>query len=71
MQAWLTRAVHELEAACAAKDIPESAVAKKLRGRGINLQDLKERAAEVERGLAGVLALHPELSCPLSRTSLR
>lgn len=54
LQAFLTRAVHQLAESCTAKGISEPAVAKKLRAKGIDLQDLKARAAEVEKGLAGV-----------------
>ena len=52
LQAFLSRAVQQLEAACSAAGIPESAVAAKLHTRGINLQQLQARAAEVQNGIA-------------------
>lgn len=51
-QAFLSRAVQQLSASCQQQGLPGSAVAKKLRTRGINLAQLQERAAEVQRGVA-------------------
>ncbi|WIA14126.1 hypothetical protein OEZ85_002670 [Tetradesmus obliquus] len=51
-QAFLSRAVQQLAAACSAAGIPESAVAAKLHTRGMNLQQLQARAAEVQNGIA-------------------
>lgn len=52
LQAFLSRAVQQLAESCRQQGLPESAVAKKLRTRGINLAQLQERAAEVQRGIA-------------------
>eukprot|EP00882_Tetradesmus_deserticola_P012675 GHRQ01013432.1.p1 GENE.GHRQ01013432.1~~GHRQ01013432.1.p1 ORF type:complete len:362 (+),score=121.86 GHRQ01013432.1:773-1858(+) len=51
-QAWLSRAVQQLASTCTAAGIPESAVAAKLRTRGVDLQQLQGRAAEVANGIA-------------------
>jgi hypothetical protein len=52
LQAWLSRAVQQLSQSCQQQDLPEAAVAKKLRTRGIDLGQLQARAAEVLRGVA-------------------
>jgi hypothetical protein len=51
LQAWLNRAVQQLASSCAAAGIPETAVAAKLRTRGVDLQQLQARAAEVANGI--------------------
>eukprot|EP00775_Hariotina_reticulata_P008307 gene8307-8492_t len=53
-QAYLTRAVQQLQQICQEQGIPEEAVAQLLRGRGVDLAQLQERAAEVQRGIAEV-----------------
>lgn len=53
LQAYLNRAVQLLDTTCREQGISESAVAQKLRGRGMDLDTLKGRAAEVARGIAG------------------
>lgn len=50
--AWLSRAVQQLAETCQQQGLPEAAVAKKLRTRGIDLAQLQARAAEVLRGVA-------------------
>ncbi|KAF8061318.1 hypothetical protein HT031_004409 [Scenedesmus sp. PABB004] len=50
-QAFLSRAVAAVDAA-AARGVPEAAVAAALRGRGLDLAQLRARAAEVSRGIA-------------------
>jgi hypothetical protein len=52
LQAFLSRAVQQLSASCQQQGLPESAVARKLRTRGIDLAQLQDRAAEVQRGVA-------------------
>jgi len=52
LQAFMSRAVQQLAESCKQQGLPESAVAKKLRTRGIDLAQLQERAAEVQRGIA-------------------
>lgn len=51
-QAFLSRAVRQLSESCQQQGLQESVVAKKLRTRGIDLAQLQERAAEVQRGVA-------------------
>jgi hypothetical protein len=51
LQAWLNRALQQLASSCTAAGIPESAVAAKLRTRGVDLQQLQARAAEVANGI--------------------
>jgi hypothetical protein len=52
LQAFLSRAVEQLAQACQQQGVPESAVAQKLRTRGVDLAQLQGRAAEVQRGVA-------------------
>lgn len=52
LQAFLSRAVQHLADFCQQQGLPESVVASKLRTRGIDLSQLQERAAEVQRGIA-------------------
>jgi intracellular sulfur oxidation DsrE/DsrF family protein len=51
LQAFLSRAVQQLAQACQQQGIPEAAVAKKLRTRGVDLAQLQDRAEEVQRGV--------------------
>jgi hypothetical protein len=54
LQAYLTRAVQQLQQTCQEQGIAEELVAQLLRRRGVDLAQLQERAAEVQRGLAEV-----------------
>lgn len=51
-QAFLSRAVQQLQESCKEQGLPEAAVAQKLRTRGVDLAQLQQRAAEVHRGIA-------------------
>ena len=53
-EAFLSRAVRRVADACAEQGLPEAAVAAKLRRRGVDLRQLQERAAEVQRGVGCV-----------------